>query len=82
MYDTCLLEDVFKCAQLCGCVLIRHTECAPFLFSNTLYGKVLRISKWLPLLIISAVAREKGRDKCLSGEVEGVSFRPAPAVCE
>lgn len=73
---------MFKCAQVCRCVLIRQTECAPFLFFNTLYGKALRISKWLPSLIISAVAREKGRDKCLSGEVEGVSFRPAPTVCE
>lgn len=36
--------------------------------------EVLRLCKWLPLLIISAEAREKGRDKCLSGEVEGDSF--------
>lgn len=69
-------------AQLCRCALIKQAECAAFIFFNTPRGKELRISKWLPPLIISTVAREKGRDKCLSGEVEGISFRPAPTVCE
>lgn len=75
-------ERELEYAHLCRCALIKQAECAAFIFFNTPRGKEPRISKWLPPLIISTVAREKGRDKCLSGEVEGISFRPAPTVCE